>query len=84
MKAIVITRFGGPEVLELQEVDRPEPADHELLVRVVASGTNPADAKLRQNASPRRVPSGGWRRSSPLPVPWAVSRAATRRCTASS
>ncbi len=51
MKAIVITRFGGPEVLELQEVDRPEPADHELLVRVIASGTNPVDAKLRQNAS---------------------------------
>ncbi|HYD51827.1 MAG TPA: zinc-dependent alcohol dehydrogenase family protein [Gemmatimonadaceae bacterium] len=51
MKAIVLPRHGGPQVLELQEIDRPEPADHELLVRVIASGTNPVDAKLRQSAA---------------------------------
>jgi NADPH:quinone reductase len=51
MKAMVITRFGGPEVFELQDVERPQPADDQVLVRVVASGTNPVDAKLRQNAS---------------------------------
>lgn len=51
MRAIVLPRHGGPDVLELQELDRPTPADHELLVRVVASGTNPVEAKMRQNAA---------------------------------
>lgn len=51
MRAIVARRFGGPEVLELAEVERPKPRAGEVLVRVVASGTNPVDAKLRQNAS---------------------------------
>jgi NADPH2:quinone reductase len=48
---MVITRFGGPEVFVRQEIERPTPAPGEVLVRVVASGTNPVDAKLRQNAS---------------------------------
>lgn len=50
MKAMVISRFGGPEVFEAREIDRPEAGPGELLVRVVCSGTNPVDAKLRQNA----------------------------------
>src|SRR5690606_19719820 len=48
MRAIVVERFGGPEGLELKEVPRPEPGPGELLVRVMAAGTNPVDAKLRQ------------------------------------
>lgn len=51
MKAMVIDRFGGPEVFEVRDLERPEPRSDEVLVRVVASGTNPVDAKLRQNAS---------------------------------
>ena len=51
MRAMVIPRFGGPDVFEAREIDRPEPADDEVLVRVVCSGTNPVDAKLRQNAA---------------------------------
>jgi NADPH2:quinone reductase len=51
MKAMVIPRFGGPEVFEARDVERPEPLAHEVLVRVVCSGTNPVDAKLRQNAA---------------------------------
>lgn len=47
MKAMVLTAFGGPEVLQLQEVERPTPGPGELLVRVHASGTNPVDAKIR-------------------------------------
>ena len=44
MKAIVNPRYGAPrDVLELRDVDRPEPADHEVLVRVHASSVNPAD-----------------------------------------
>lgn len=55
MRAIVVERFGGPEVLELKEIERPEPGPGELLVRVVCAGTNPVDAKLRQFGGGRRV-----------------------------
>jgi NADPH:quinone reductase len=51
MRAIVLSRFGGPDVLELREVPRPEARAGELLVRVVAAGINPVDAKLRANGS---------------------------------
>ncbi|HZD40173.1 MAG TPA: zinc-binding dehydrogenase [Terriglobales bacterium] len=47
MRAMVLTRFGGPECLELQEIERPRPGPGEVLVRVIAAGTNPVDAKLR-------------------------------------
>ena len=43
MKAIVQDRFGPPEVLELREIDQPEPGDDEVLVRVHAASVNPAD-----------------------------------------
>ena len=43
MKAIVAHEYGGPEVLKLEEVSRPEPKENEALVRVIASGVNPAD-----------------------------------------
>jgi NADPH:quinone reductase-like Zn-dependent oxidoreductase len=43
VKAIVQDRFGPPEVLELREIDRPEPGDDEVLVRVQAASVNPAD-----------------------------------------
>ncbi len=43
MKAIVRDRFGGPEVLELREIERPEVADDGVLVRVHAASLNRAD-----------------------------------------
>lgn len=43
MKAVVAHEYGGPGVLKLEDVPVPEPKDNELLVRVVASGVNPAD-----------------------------------------
>src|SRR2546423_578878 len=43
MKAVVAHEYGGPEVLKLQEVPVPEPKEKEILVRVIASGVNPAD-----------------------------------------
>src|SRR5512146_840337 len=48
MKAITIHRFGGPEVLRLEEVPKPEPLAQEVLVRVVAAGVNPVDWKIRE------------------------------------
>lgn len=43
MKAIVIHTYGGPEVLKYEDVPVPEPKENEMLVRVIASGVNPAD-----------------------------------------
>ena len=43
MKAIVAHAYGGPEVLHYEDWTRPEPNWNEVLVRVIASGVNPAD-----------------------------------------
>jgi len=43
MKAVVAHEYGAPEVLKFEEVPRPEPKENEVLVRVIASGVNPAD-----------------------------------------
>lgn len=43
MKAIVYTRFGSPDVLRLQEVERPVPRDGEILIRVRAASLNAYD-----------------------------------------
>ncbi|WP_370946033.1 NADP-dependent oxidoreductase [Amycolatopsis sp. cg5] len=47
MRAVSQSVFGGPEVLEMVEVDRPVPGDGEVLVKVRAVGVNPADWRLR-------------------------------------
>jgi NADPH:quinone reductase-like Zn-dependent oxidoreductase len=47
MRAVTFSEAGGPEVLEVGEVGRPVRANAELLVRVVAAGLNPIDAKTR-------------------------------------
>ena len=46
MKAVVYTKYGGPEVLELKEVDKPTPKDDEVLVRVYAVSINDWDWSL--------------------------------------
>jgi NADPH2:quinone reductase len=51
MRAMVLPRFGGPELFEERDVERPAPGPGQLLVKIVASGVNPVDAKLRQNGS---------------------------------
>lgn len=43
MKAIVRTKYGSPDVLGLQEIDRPAPTDNQVLVRVQAVAVNPLD-----------------------------------------
>jgi len=47
MKRVVIDRFGGPEVLQVAEVDDPRPGPGEVRVRVLASGVSFTDAQLR-------------------------------------
>jgi NADPH:quinone reductase-like Zn-dependent oxidoreductase len=48
MRAVTISGFGGPEVLTVEEVARPEPLPTEVLVRVHAAGINPVDWKTRE------------------------------------
>jgi len=48
MKAVVIPRLGGPEVLEIRDVPEPTPGAGEELVRVDAAGVNFADAMAAQ------------------------------------
>ena len=52
MRAIVITRPGGPDVLELRDVAMPEPAPGEVRVRVRATAVNRADLLQRMGAYP--------------------------------
>jgi NADPH:quinone reductase-like Zn-dependent oxidoreductase len=51
MQAVVIHETGGPDVLRYEEIDRPEPADGEVLIRVQAASVNPADWKNRRSGS---------------------------------
>ena len=49
MEAVVIHETGGPEVLHLEEVERPEPGEGEVLVAIRAASVNPADMKRRRD-----------------------------------
>jgi len=61
MKAIQVHAYGGPDVLELEEVPRPQPAPDEVLVKVYASGVNPVDWKIRQGYRQHPLPFiPGW------------------------
>jgi len=50
MKVIRVHEFGGPEVLQLEEVPTPRPAAGQVLVRVHAVGVNPYDTYMRNGA----------------------------------
>lgn len=65
MLAIGQDTFGGPEVLKIVEVQRPEPGLAEVLVRVHAAGVNPTDYWHRA--------VGGLARSAPIRLGWDVS-----------
>src|SRR5258708_22806984 len=50
MRALVLSRYGGPENTSLTDVPQPSPRDGEFLVRVHAAGLNPVDYKTRAGA----------------------------------
>lgn len=52
MKAIRVHAFGGPEVLQLEEVPKPQAGAGQILVRIHAAGINPVDTYIRAGAYP--------------------------------
>jgi NADPH:quinone reductase-like Zn-dependent oxidoreductase len=56
MQAVLTRETGDPEVLRLEEVDRPEPGDGELLIKVRATSVNPVDWKNRRGLAPTELP----------------------------
>jgi NADPH:quinone reductase-like Zn-dependent oxidoreductase len=67
MRAVLVTRFGGPDMLCPAEVERPSPISTEVLVRVIAAGINPVDLKTRRGEGVAR-----WVGSPPFIVGWDV------------
>src|SRR5437899_2224108 len=55
MKAVFITRYGGPEVLEYGERARPVPTSGQVLVEVHSASVNPRDWRLREGQFPARL-----------------------------
>jgi NADPH:quinone reductase-like Zn-dependent oxidoreductase len=47
MRAVQITRFGGPEVMDVVDVPDPEPGDGEVLYDISSSGVNSPDTHHR-------------------------------------
>jgi NADPH:quinone reductase len=55
MRAIQMSEFGGPEVLRLVELPRPEPGPGEVLIKVARAGLNFADTHMRTNSYVRKA-----------------------------
>jgi NADPH:quinone reductase-like Zn-dependent oxidoreductase len=58
MRAIICTRYGPPEVLQFQEVDRPVPRGNEVLIRIRATTVHRGDSRMRG----LDIPGPGWQR----------------------
>jgi NADPH:quinone reductase-like Zn-dependent oxidoreductase len=57
MKAVVVHETGGPELLRIEETDRPEPGEGEVLIRVRAASVNPVDWKQRRGLAEKQFPA---------------------------
>jgi len=61
-KAVRFDRYGGPDVLELVDVELPEPGEGQVLIRMRAAGLNPGESKIRRGdleaIFPTTFPSG--------------------------
>jgi NADPH:quinone reductase-like Zn-dependent oxidoreductase len=68
MKAVRIHQYGGPEVLFLEEIQRPTPGPNELLIKVHAASVNPADWKIREGYLKQMLPL-----AMPVTIGWDVS-----------
>jgi NADPH:quinone reductase-like Zn-dependent oxidoreductase len=58
MRAVVRNTYGSPDVVEIAEIDKPEPGEGEILVRVRAASVNPADWYTLTGPFVARIPNG--------------------------
>ena len=79
MKAIQVHQFGGPEVLQLQEIPTPKPGPGQVLVRVHAAGVNPYDTYMRNGTYAIKPPLPYTPGSDAAGVVEAVGERVTRR-----
>src|SRR5260221_8365316 len=56
MKAIIVSQYGGPEVLECKDIADPSPGPDEVLIRVAAASINPFDLKRRSGEAKAFAP----------------------------
>ncbi|MEA2209069.1 MAG: hypothetical protein QOF54_1546 [Solirubrobacteraceae bacterium] len=56
-RAVRFDHYGGPEVLQVRDVDTPAPGAGEVLVRVKAAGINPGEASIREGLLKERWPA---------------------------